>query len=210
MRKLACMTLAVFLLGCSFGREEAAPKYQTVAVDPRRNTEEAKRMNGQAVQDIEAGKLDAAEEKLKAALDADIFFGPAHNNLGMVYYRQEKYYVAAWELQYAAKLMPGKAEPLHNIGLVFEAVGKLDEAAENYEKALVADPEAMEPTCSLARLRVRQNKKDDRTRGLLEKIVMREDRPEWIEWARERLSLIGRPKPTTQPAESMPMDLRGG
>jgi hypothetical protein len=31
--------------------------------------------------------------------------GPAHNNLGIVYYRQKKYYLAAWEFQYAAKLM---------------------------------------------------------------------------------------------------------
>jgi hypothetical protein len=31
--------------------------------------------------------------------------GPAHNNLGIVYYRRKKYYLAAWEFQYAARLM---------------------------------------------------------------------------------------------------------
>jgi hypothetical protein len=32
--------------------------------------------------------------------------GPAHNNLGIVYYRQKKYYLAAWEFQHAARLYP--------------------------------------------------------------------------------------------------------
>ncbi|MCY2927473.1 MAG: hypothetical protein NT031_18955, partial [Planctomycetota bacterium] len=121
--------------------------------------------------------------------------------LGTIYLKQKKYYLASWEFQYAAKLMPNQFEPLNNLGLVFEAVGRLDEAAGWYDKGLALAPEADEVTANLARVSVRNNRKDERTRALLQKVVMKDRRPEWVSWARQQLSRIPRqaPAPASQP-----------
>ena len=181
--------------GCRSSRGSLRDDYATIAADPRRDTETARRHNARAVGLINDGKLDDAESELKTALKADLFFGPAHNNLGNVYYRTRRYYLAAWEFRYAAKLMPGKIEPRNNLGLVFEAVGRLDDAAKWYDTALELGPESVEATANLARVRVRQGEKDDRTRELLSRVVMRDPRSEWTAWARRQLALMGGPAP---------------
>ncbi|HOF17631.1 MAG TPA: tetratricopeptide repeat protein [Phycisphaerae bacterium] len=193
---LACL---LSLAGCQWGKSPETAGYQTVAADPHRDTAAAQKLNAEAVKLIQDHHIDDAEKRLKAALAADLFFGPAHNNLGLVYFHQKKHYLAAWEFQYAAKLMPGKAEPRNNLGLVFEAVGKLDEAMESYEKALALEPESVDVAANLARAYVRKGRKDDKTRKLLGDVVMKDNRPDWIAWAREQLALMGTPPPTTQP-----------
>jgi len=185
------MLIPLAACGCRASRSGPTDDYMTVAGDPRRDTETARRHNARAVGLIGDDKLDDAERELKAALRADLFFGPAHNNLGNVYYRTRRYYLAAWEFQYAARLMPGKIEPRNNLGLVFEAVGRLDDAARWYDTALELSPESVEATANLARVRVRQGDKDDTTRELLGRVVMRDPRPEWSEWARKQLALMG-------------------
>jgi len=47
-------------------------------------------LNAKAVRAIEQGRLDEAEKHLKAALNADVDCGPAHNNLGLVYFRRRQ------------------------------------------------------------------------------------------------------------------------
>jgi Flp pilus assembly protein TadD len=183
--------LALFAAGCRSAGPTAGSDYVTIAEDPRRDTQAARLRNARAARLIEEGKLDEAEKHLRAALAADLFFGPAHNNLGTVYFRQEKHYLAAWEFQYAAKLMPNKAEPRSNLGLVFEAVGRLDEAADWYEKAIALEPENVQIAGNLARAYVRLNRKDDRTRQLLKDIALKDTRPRWRAWAQERLLAIG-------------------
>ncbi len=69
--------------------------------------------------------------------------------------RQKKLYLAAWEFQYASTLMPNRAEPRNNLGVVFESVGKLDDAAEWYEAALQIEPDTPEVISNLARVYVR-------------------------------------------------------
>jgi len=182
--------------GCRSSQGGLGDDYMTVAADPRRDTEAARRHNARAVGLIGDEKLDDAERELKAAMGADLFFGPAHNNLGNVYYRTRRYYLAAWEFQYAAKLMPEAVEPRNNLGLVFEAVGRLDDAARWYDTALELSPGSVEAAANLARVRVRQGQKDDATRDLLSRVVMRDPRPEWTAWARQQLALIGGPAAT--------------
>lgn len=166
--------------------------YETIGRDPQRDSTLAGQMNAKATDLIKKCQYNQAEKELTKALTADMFFGPAHNNLGLVRYYQKKYYEAAWEFQYAIKLMPNKAEPKNNLGLVFEAVGKLDDAAKYYEEALQLEPQDVESTANLARVYVKTNKKDDRTRKLLGDIVMRDERPQWVAWAREHLVLLGK------------------
>src|SRR6476619_303990 len=66
---------------------------------PRQNTEVARVQNDAAYKLIREGKYDAAEDILKNALAADVMYGPARNNLGLVYFHQQKLYPAAWEFE---------------------------------------------------------------------------------------------------------------
>ncbi|MBN1941695.1 MAG: tetratricopeptide repeat protein [Phycisphaerae bacterium] len=180
---------SLFFSGC--GSQHAAGPgagYETLSDPPNRDTSLARAHNAAALQQLHDDNLDGAEKQLKEALAADMFYGPAHNNLGTVYFKQNKYYLAAWEFQYAVKLMPGQVEPLNNLGLVFEKVGRLNDAEEWYDKALSLKPESAEVIGNLARIRIRSNRKDKTTRELLTQIIMKDKRPQWVSWAREQLA----------------------
>jgi Flp pilus assembly protein TadD len=192
MRYILCLILLmlVVLAGCSRNAAREAGEYQTVARDLRRDTDRARQYNAEAVQLIEDGRFERAERALKRALAADITYGPAHNNLGKIYYHQNKLYLAAWEFQYAIQLMPNHPEPRNNLGLVFESVGRLNDAVEWYDKALSLEPDNTQVMGNLARARVRRGEADEQLRLLLSDLVIRDTRPEWVEWARQRLSAM--------------------
>jgi tetratricopeptide (TPR) repeat protein len=199
---LVCLAASLAATGCENKDPVVATDYETHLKDPHRNTDAAREANARAVKLIKDSKLDDAQKELKTALNEDLFFGPAHSNLGLVYLKQKKYYLSAWEFQYAAKLMPGKAEPLNNLGLVYETVGKLDDAAQTYEQALKIEPQTAEIEANLARVYVRTNHKDDRTRQLLADVIMKDQRCEWVSWAKDRLALmsVSSTMPATMPA----------
>jgi len=56
-----------------------------------------------------------AEELLRQALVADLFYGPAHNNLGVVCLERGDLYASASEFEWARKLMPGHPDPRTNL-----------------------------------------------------------------------------------------------
>lgn len=185
------LTLLAAQTGCRSTAQRERDEYLTVATDPQRDTDTARRATAKAADLIDQEEYDAAEKELKKALKADLFFGPAHNNLGLVYFHQKKYYLAAWEFQYASKLMPTSDNPRNNMGLLMETVSRLDEAAQWYDEALKVAPGSLEATANLARTRLRQGQKDQRTRTLLQDVVMKDPRPEWTLWATRQLALLG-------------------
>ena len=163
------------------------------------NSELAKTENDYALHLLDQGKLEEAESHLKKAIEADVMYGPAHNNLGLVYYHEGKLYPAAWEFQSAIKLMPFQPEPRNNLGLVFEKAGKITSAAEAYEKARQLEPDNPEYLANLARAKVRRGDRDPETKKLLEELVLKDSRPQWSQWARINLLKMGDPssRPTT-------------
>lgn len=180
--------------GCaSSAPTEQSSTYQTIGRDPRRDTDTARAENDKALEMMSRSEWHAADAALQRALAADIMFGPAHNNLGKVYYHDNKLYLAAWEFEYAAKLMPHQVEPRNNIGLIFEAAGKWNDAIDNYNKALALEPENPEVVGNAARTHIRRGDTGPEVRDLLTKLVMVDTRPEWADWARKRLALM----PTT-------------
>lgn len=158
--------------------------------EPQRELAQAK--HEQAVELIEAGQLQAAEQALREALEADVTFGPAHNNLGKVYFEQGKLYEAAWRFEYAIELMPDQPEPHNNLGLVMEAARRLDAAIEHYEQAHELAPENVEILGNLVRSRLRRGDRGDEVRRQLQDLVLKDTRPEWVAWAHEQLSRIER------------------
>ncbi|MFB3891185.1 MAG: tetratricopeptide repeat protein [Phycisphaerae bacterium] len=192
--------LAGMLLACC-GCPPNGPENVIVAKDVNRDTAAAAAHNEVAIELLGRGDLAGADKEITAALAADPLFGPAHNSLGILYYKQKNYYDAAREFDRAAAIMPRKAEPRYNLGMVREDTGDFAKAAKAYEEALALDPASVEVTANLARVYVRMNRNDDRTRELLGEVVTRDPRPQWSNWARERLALMGAPKPpTTEPA----------
>ena len=210
MRKwlLAAAGLAVMMaMGCH--RTAAKPaEYRTMAEDANRDTKTARHENAKGYDLMEKGDLEKAEKTLKAALTADPFFGPAHNNLGIVYLRQGKFYQAAWEFQYAAKLMPYSPEPPNNLGMVYEAVGRLDEAEKWYSEALTMQSDNPELIGNLVRTLVRENRKDQRTVQLLKDLILKDTRPDWVAWAKEQLALMHVEAPSAMEIKPAPKSER--
>ena len=188
------VSLAASAVGCAGKRQAGARGYETVKPEPARDADSAATQNALAVDLIERHKYDDAERLLKRALTADITHGPAHNNLGKVYFQRGQYYLAAWEFQYAVKLMPGQPEPRNNLGLVFEQVGKFDEAIGWYGKATELAPDTPLLIGTLARARVRRGDRDEDTRAVLARLVATDSRPQWVAWAKEQLALMPKPR----------------
>ena len=172
--------LGVAAAGC----QSAKP---TSSAPPRQDTAKARSDNDKAYELIRSGKFEQAEPLLRKAMDADVMYGPARNNLGLVYYHQEKLYAAAWEFENAIKLMPHQPEPRNNLGLVLEKAGKIDGATEAYAKAREMEPDNPEYLGNLARARVRRGDRDEQTRKLLEELLLKDERPAWREWAQVNL-----------------------
>jgi Flp pilus assembly protein TadD len=194
-------SLATLAPGCATKQPQKIDQhYATVAQDLGRNTDLARKLNAEAIGCIESGQWDRAEQLLHQALEADVTFGPAHNNLGNVYYHQSKFYLAAWEFQYAVKLMPYSIEPRNNLGMVLEAVGKFDDAVSSYNEALALEPANPQIIGNNVRARVRRGDRDTDVQRLLVKVVMNDSRPEWSSWAREVLALRQHGGATTLPA----------
>jgi len=156
----------------------------------KRNTALAEQLNAQALTHMENEEWELAEPLLKRSVDADVMFGPAHNNLGKVHYHFGRMYKAAWEFQYASQLMPDQPEPRNNLALVFESVGKLDDAVAWYEKARDMSPDNAQVLGNLARARHRRGDRDNELRELLDEIVLKDDRPDWVDWAKEQRALL--------------------
>lgn len=196
--RLAIILLSTVLAagaGCSLFEEAHKPQYETVQADPRHETAVAEAEHAQALKLLNEPSCCTgcnpckAEEHLQKALVADVTYGPAHNTLGMLYLRQQKFYLAAWEFEYAQKLMPDRFEPLYNLGLVYEAADKLDRAIEFYSMAFSLSPRTPQVLESLARARLRNGEPVASVRPLLKEILFYETRPVWVCWAKDRLGL---------------------
>lgn len=185
-------TLCALLPACAEMPQPSEEPYRTVSTDVERNQEKAQALNADGVRLLKARKFEEAEATFKEALTADVICGPAHNNLGKAYFHQGKHYLAAWEFQYAAKLLPNHPEPRNNLGLVFETVGKLDNAVEEYGKALTLEPDDPDFLGNLARARIRRGDRAPEVRQLLEDLILKDGRPEWVEWARRTLPTLPR------------------
>lgn len=155
------------------------------ARDPRKADE----LNAKATDLIDRDPHEA-EALLREALTADIYHGPAHNNLGTLYLAQGKLYEAASEFEWARKLLPGHPDPRMNLALTLESAGRTDEALATYETALEVYPQHLPSMQALARLRVRSGQVDGRTKELLQEVAFKSEDTGWRDWARIQLAKI--------------------
>ena len=145
-----------------------------------------------------------AEQLLRDALTADIFFGPAHNNLGALYLEQGKLYEAANEFEWAGKVMPGHPDPRMNLALTLERAGRIDEAIASYDTALEVYPGHLPTIQALCRCQLRYDRADERTAGFLEEIALRGETAEWRDWAQLQLTRIHRRQSSSPLGDHVP------
>lgn len=215
-------------VGCQLWRREQI-NYQTIAADSQHDTDLARTEHAKALKFM-VGKrtnLDKADLHLQRALVADVTYGPAHNSLGMLYFGRRAMYLAAWEFEYAAKLMPDRIEPLYNLGLVFETAGNYDRAMSFYEQAMCLESNDARLIGAMARVLRRKGAPVDEIRPLLEKMVLVDTRPDWVSWARNELGLhpieleqdstsfgeapepISTPAPVSEPVDNLELPAEG-
>ena len=203
----ARLILAMGMMGACAAGCHPQPPYPSGAPirgDVTRNTAAARADTARALKLIEDKKFAEAEPVLRRAIEADPTYGPAHNNLGLVYYQLGRLYDAAWEFQNAIKLLPDQPQPHNNLGLVLESALKFNEAELADTEAHHLSPQNPEYAGNLARVRIRLGERDEETRRLLEIVITADPRPDWVEWARSNLTRLRTPipedtQPTTHP-----------
>jgi Tfp pilus assembly protein PilF len=183
---LAILTLLTFATGC-VSTDPSRPYSPSVETD--RDPAASQRLTQEAVPLMKT-KPARAEALLRDALNADLYNGPAHNNLGAIYLSQGKLYEAAGEFEWARKLMPGHPDPRLNLALTLEKAGRTDDALTTYATALEVYPEHIPTMQALSRLQVRSGRTDDRTAAMLNEIALRGESPTWRDWARLQLTLL--------------------
>jgi Tfp pilus assembly protein PilF len=193
---LACIVLSAAVAACAPQKVSSSPYATQPEVE--RNATQAEQLTRRAVEAMDERTADNAREKdaeaealLREALAADLYHGPAHNNLGVVFLRQGKLYEAANEFEWARKLMPGNPDPRFNLALTLERAVRVDEALAMYGTALEVQAEHLPSMQGLARLQVRQRKTDARTDGFLREIAFRGSSAEWRAWAQGELARRG-------------------
>jgi tetratricopeptide (TPR) repeat protein len=179
---------ALLTLAACKGPENTGP-YQPPAQGALQ-TAEAERLTKEAAE-LVLSDPEKAESMLREALTKDLFFGPAHNNLGVIHLKRGELYEAAEEFEWARKLMPGHPDPRVNLALTLEKAGRTDEAIASYTAALEVYPDYLPAVQGAALAAVRSGRKDERLGGWLDAIAMRAESEQWREWARqERLGLV--------------------
>jgi Tfp pilus assembly protein PilF len=185
---LSMLILSIVLVTACAATHGSGP-YEP-ASEALRDTAKAQRLNQEAAPLIHSDPA-KAERLLREALTSDLYFGPAHNNLGVLYLSQGMLYEAAGEFEWARKLMPGHPDPRMNLALVLEKAGRTDEALTTYAAALEVYPNHIPTIQALARLQVRSGHTDERTAGFLDEIALRGETETWRTWARNQRIRLG-------------------
>ena len=174
-------SLVLILTGCGVTQSRLSEDESSSV----RNQQLAAELTQQATELIHSNP-DEALRLLRLAIEADLFHGPAHNNIGVILLGRGELYEAAEEFDWARRLMPGHPDPRINLGLALESGGKLDDALDAYASAIEVYPGHLPAMQAFARLRIRTGERDELTDELLSEIVYRSD-DTWKHWALTQL-----------------------
>ncbi|MEM7227813.1 MAG: tetratricopeptide repeat protein [Planctomycetota bacterium] len=185
-RKFGAALVLVLVAVLNAGCKSAQSRSGTLGQSADRDTDAAIKLTA-AANELMVSDAHEAEVLLQEALEADLFHGPAHNNLGVLYLQQDRLYEAAHEFEWARKLMPGHPDPRMNLALTLERAGRIDEAILTYKAGLEVYTEHIPTIQALCRAQVRHRRVDSMTEDHLEMIALEGDSAEWRLWAREQM-----------------------
>jgi tetratricopeptide (TPR) repeat protein len=170
---------ALLVTGCNRTAGPYAPQPEAA-----RDSIKAQKLTQRAAKESDPDK---AEALLCEALSADLYHGPAHNNLGVLFLRKGLLYEAAQEFQWAQKTLPGHPDPRMNLALTMEKAGRTEEALTAYASALEVYEGHIPTIQALARLQLKSGRGDEKTRAMLEEIAFKGESEAWRTWARTQL-----------------------
>jgi len=175
----ACTLMLLGLAGC--GSTQAAGPYTSASAE-RRETSRAEALNREAAE-LLGSEPARAERLLREALSCDLFFGPAHNNLGVLHLGRGELYEAANEFEWAKKLLPGSSDPRINLALTLERAGRAGEALAAYKSALEVQPGSVAAMQGAAVIAVREGRAEPALESWLQEIALAGENAQWREWA---------------------------
>lgn len=187
-----------FMTGCSTWQAKSLSEFALFKESTPPGPEE---IYAQAIGHFQAGEIDKAEKLLGECLRVQPGFGLAHNAMGKIKFDRRQYYYAAWEFEHAAESLPGRPEPINNLGLVYEEVGRLDLAVQQFEEAASLAPDSPEYLGNLLRAKLRRGDSTAELADQMQRLIDLDSRPEWRDWAKQnmktgRLSRFGNPAVT--------------
>lgn len=185
---------ALLACGCLAGCTSSSRSPYTTTSDAPRNPLEAQRLTQEAAPILETNP-DKAQRLLREALSADLFHGPAHNNLGVIHLARGEMYLAAEEFEWARRLMPGHPDPRLNLAMTLERVGRINDAIDEYRSALEVYPGHIQTVQALTRCRLRHAAEyaveEPEVIANLRDIALRGESEQWRAWARLQLTKAG-------------------
>lgn len=104
------------------------------------------------------GDLAGAEQAFRRALEHHDDWAEAHNNLGIVLGKQQRFEQAILAYQRAVELKPDFVDAHHNLGTTLAQLGRHDEAADCFRRAVELQPDAAAAHHRLGTLLHRQGK----------------------------------------------------
>ncbi len=154
------------------------------------DSQKAEHLHHRGVAFLKQGKPAKAEIAFHNAIIADESFGPALNNIGLLYYDKGDLYSAAWSFERAMASMPNRPEPTNNLGMTLEAAGRFDEAIEMYQTAWSQEATNPEFLGNLVRAKLRRGDRDYEIFEELQELIFLETRPEWRAFAQHQLTML--------------------
>ncbi len=146
---------------------------------------EARRLNSEA---LTQGQDPAQQRKLlEQALYKDQLFGEAHNNLGVVLYKQGRLYEAAGHLQRASELLSGSSIPLVNLAILHATMGQWDRALPYAREAYEKDHHDFRALRILAECLVEKRDNSNELAEALQQLVMVSPDEPLRKWAMRQL-----------------------
>jgi len=179
MRAFVVAVVLALAASCS-GSKPGGPYASQDAT--RRDTSAAEALNREAAAQLDTGPQ-AAEALLREALARDLFFGPAHNNLGVIHLARGELYEAASEFEWARKLLPASADARINLAITLERAGRAGDAMDAYKAALEVQPGSVVAMQGASVLAVRAGKDEPQLDAWLREIAMSGESAAWRNWA---------------------------
>ncbi len=102
---------------------------------------------------LDDGDIDAAIDHLTALTDHAPEFAEGWHVRASAFFGLERFGMAAADLEHALTLNPNNYDAIYGLGLIFEVVGKPEQAFEAYSRALAIHPHHEEVTNAVNRLK---------------------------------------------------------
>lgn len=187
---LFSLGMCFFLCGCQQSSDN--PRKVIAEAISKRQTRfsESMRLYEFGLKQYRASNLDQAENYLQKAVTQDERNSHAWMALGLVEFKKDRLFDAAYAFHKASRIEPSRYEPLYDIGILYETIGRYDQAIEAYEKALHLAPNQVEVMENLARCYIKTNQKPERIKELIDKAILSEERPQWWDWLKEQSILL--------------------